>query len=553
MLIRSLLVAALTLVVTVGVAYVYRLDLLLWAAPKIAAWRNPVAPNMEVEWPAGPQSPSLPTQDRPPNIVIILADDMGFNDLSFFGGGAANGSVKTPHIDSIAKDGVAFTNGYAANAVCAPSRASIMTGRYATRFGFEFTPFFRIGAHIAELMYDPASSALPPIVHHDRLESLPPMRQLGMPAEEITIAEVLADAGYRSAHIGKWHLGAEPGMRPEDQGFDASLYMAGVAYLPEHSPEVVNAKLDFSSIDRMVWASMRYAAQFNGGHTFAPKGYLTDYYTGEAIRFIKRNRNHPFLLYLAHWGIHNPLQAKKSDYDDLQHIQNHTLRVYAAMIRALDRSVGDVLRTLEEQGLTDNTLVIFSSDNGGAHYLGLPGINTPYRGWKLTHFEGGIHVPIFMKWPQRIPAGVTFNAPVSHMDFFPTIAAAAGAAQPDDRTIDGVDLLPFVQGERVGDPHQTLFWRQGHVQTVLHDGWKLITAGRPDVRWLFALQGDPHERKNLAQRHPDKVAELEALLQTHNAGQSAPLWPSVLEIPVLIDKTEKEPHKPGDAHSYWPN
>lgn len=534
-------------------AYQYRLELLLWAAPLVADWRDPVAPNEPVHWPEGPEEATLPPGQRPPNIVLILADDLGFNDLSYFNGGAADGTLQTPNIDTIAHEGVVFANGYAANAVCAPSRASIMTGRYATRFGFEYTPFFKIGATIIEWMYEDDPGALQPVIHHQRLDDMPSMEHQGMPPEEITMGEALAEAGYYTAHIGKWHLGGTAGMRPEDQGFHNSLYMAGMSYLPEDSPEVVNARQPFDPIDRMVWASTRYAAQFDGSHTFEPDGYLTDYYTDEAIRVIEANRHRPFLLYLAHWGVHNPLQAKREDYDALAHIDDHRLRVYAAMIMALDRGVGRVMTALENHGLADNTLVIFTSDNGGAGYLGLPDINQPYRGWKLTHFEGGTHVPFFARWPARIAAGSRFEAPVNHIDLFPTIAAAAGAQVPADRIVDGVDLLPFVTGETDGEPHDTLFWRQGYVQTVLHDGWKLISSERPARRWLFDLNNDPTEQHDVAARHAGKVAQLETLLARHNATQAEPLWPSVIEAPVLIDKTAAEPYEEGDEYLYWPN
>ncbi len=345
------------------------------------------------------------------------------------------------------------------------------------------------------------------IINDQNAAAMRPMAELGMPASEITIAEVLRQAGYRTAHIGKWHLGGIAPMRPEDQGFDDSLYMAGPAYLPEDSPDVVNAKQDFDPIDKMVWASMRYSVQFNGGEAFEPRGYLTDYYTDEAVRVIEANRDRPFFLYLAHWGIHNPLQAKKADYDALSSIEDHRLRVYAAMTLALDRGVGRVLDALEANGLTDNTLVVFTSDNGGAGYLGLPNVNKPYRGWKLTLFEGGTHVPFFAKWPARIAAGTTYDKPISHLDIFATAAAAGGATVPNDRIIDGVDLLPFVNGNREGVPHETLFWREGYYQVVLHAGWKLIVSERPQKRWLFHLREDPTEQHNVADAHAEIVAQ----------------------------------------------
>jgi uncharacterized sulfatase len=224
------------------------------------------------------------------------------------------------------------------------------------------------------------------------------------------------------------------------------------------------------------------------------------------------------------------------------------------MIHAVDRSMGRITEALEEQGLSDNTLILFTADNGGAGYIGLPDINKPYRGWKLTHFEGGMHVPYMAKWPSRIDPGSVYDAPVHHIDLFHTIAAAAGVDVPTDRKLDGVDLLPFVNGERKGVPHETLFWRQGHQQTVLHRGWKLIRADRPEnARWLFNLALDPTEQHNLAESEPGKLAELEALLAAHNAEQAEPLWPSVLDTPQRIDKHGGAPFIASDEYIYWPN
>ncbi|HEY5645451.1 MAG TPA: sulfatase-like hydrolase/transferase, partial [Pseudomonadales bacterium] len=552
---RKLLVALVVLVIAGAVAWQNRIELLVWGAPKLRAALNPVPENVPTRWAVGPAEAEAPPAERPPNIIVILTDDMGFNDISLYNGGAGDGSVMTPSIDAIAQQGVRFMNGYSANAVCAPSRASIMTGRYSTRFGFEFTPFPRIGATIFSWMQELDPKPLPSFIDMEALDRLPgeDLGDLGMPAEEVTIAEVLKAAGYYTAHIGKWHLGSSNGMRPEEQGFDDSLYMAGMLYLPEDHPDVVNAKREEDSIERMVWTTAEYAAQFNGGERFQPDGYLTDYYTREALKVIENNRNRPFFLYLAHWGIHNPLQALRSDYEALAHIEDHHLRVYSAMIRSVDRSVGAVQAKLEELGLAENTLILFTSDNGGAGYIQLPDVNRPYRGWKLTHFEGGTHVPFMASWPSRIRAGSLMNAPVHHIDLFHTIAAAAGADVPTDRKLDGVDLLPFVTGEATGSPHETLFWREGHHQSVQHQGWKLIRAARPDKRWLFNLIVDPTEQVNLAARRPEKVAELEALLDAHNAEQAQPLWPSITESPQLIDKHGGQPYEEGDEYIYWPN
>ena len=553
------------LLIIVGFAgWQQRVELLVWVAPKLLEITNPVAENRALSWSQGPEVASQDPADRPPNIVLIVTDDMGFNDISLYNGGAGDGTLQTPSIDALAEQGVSFTNGYAANAVCAPSRASIMTGRYSTRFGFEFTPFYKTGVTIFRWMEELQPSEIPLFLDEANAATMKPIGELGLPPAEITIAELLKQQGYYTAHVGKWHLGSVDGMVATKQGFDDSLELKGVLYLPEDHPDVVNAKVQGDRIDRMVWATGTYSATFNGlgnpGEQFKPKGYLTDYYTDQAVEVIENNRHRPFFLYLAHWGVHNPLQASREDYDALSHIADHRLRVYSAMIRAVDRSVARVTQSLEDNGLADNTLIILTSDNGGAGYIGLPNVNKPYRGWKLNHFEGGTHVPLMAKWPAQINPGTSMDAPIHHNDIYSTIAAAAGVQVPQDRKIDGVDLLPYIRNEVEGEPHQTLFWREGHQQAVLHKGWKLISAEQsnlpqpaPRAKWLFNLALDPTEQNNLAADNLEKVAELETLLAAHNAEQVEPLWPSVFNAPQLIDKTSNEPFEEGDEFIYWPN
>ncbi len=553
------------LLIIVGFAgWQQRVELLVWVAPKLLEITNPVAENRALSWSQGPEVASQDPADRPPNIVLIVTDDMGFNDISLYNGGAGDGTLQTPSIDALAEQGVSFTNGYAANAVCAPSRASIMTGRYSTRFGFEFTPFYKTGVTIFRWMEELQPSEIPLFLDEANAATMKPIGELGLPPAEITIAELLKQQGYYTAHVGKWHLGSVDGMVATKQGFDDSLELKGVLYLPEDHPDVVNAKVQGDRIDRMVWATGTYSATFDGlgnpGEQFKPKGYLTDYYTDQAVEVIENNRHRPFFLYLAHWGVHNPLQASREDYDALSHIADHRLRVYSAMIRAVDRSVARVTQSLEDNGLADNTLIILTSDNGGAGYIGLPNVNKPYRGWKLNHFEGGTHVPFMAKWPAQINAGTSMDAPIHHNDIYSTIAAAAGVQVPQDRKIDGVDLLPYIRNEVEGEPHQTLFWREGHQQAVLHKGWKLISAEQsnlpqpaPRAKWLFNLALDPTEQNNLAADNLEKVAELETLLAAHNAEQVEPLWPSVFNAPQLIDKTSNEPFEEGDEFIYWPN
>jgi arylsulfatase A-like enzyme len=223
------------------------------------------------------------------------------------------------------------------------------------------------------------------------------------------------------------------------------------------------------------------------------------------------------------------------------------------MIANLDRAVGRVLAALRERGLEENTLVFFTSDNGGANYVGLPNLNRPYRGWKMTFFEGGVHMPFFLKWPRALSGGGVVAAPVAHFDIFATAAAAAGAPLPPDRVIDGVDLVPFATGAREGRPHEAIFWRSGHYRVVRAGDWKLQLSERPKKAWLFDLANDPTERLNLAESQPERVAELRALLDAHDATQSPPLWPSLLEAAIRIDPPLGAARSPDDEYVYWAN
>lgn len=511
--------------------------------------RNPIGPNRAVDWQRGPDTAHEGA--RPPNIILIVADDLGWNDISLHGG-VAGGSVPTPNIDRIAREGVQLTNAYAASGTCAPSRAALMTGRYPTRIGFEFTPtppgMTQVIRHVER-----GQSERRPFLIRETDREIPEFADMGLPTEEVTLAEMLSGAGYHTVHIGKWHLGNTNGSDPLSQGFDESLELAGLLYAPAGSPDIVEARQDFDPIDQVYWAIGRAAVTHNNSPRFEPDSYITDYFTREAVEAIEANRNRPFFLYLAHWAPHSPLQATREDYDALAHIEDHPLRVYAAMIRALDRGIGEVLDALEANGIADNTVIAFTSDNGGAHYIGLEDINAPYRGWKATFFGGGIRVPTFVSWPGVIEPGSEMTGLAQHIDFAPTLAALGGAAPVTDRVMDGVDLTPFLTGEMDGEPRETLFWRSGHYEAVIHRGWKLQRTARPDRIWLFDLATDPEERSDLSATEPERVAELIALLDAHAATQSEPLWPSIAEMPVSIDQPLGQPESEEDEYVYWPN
>ena len=510
-----------------------------------------VGPNHVVRWAEGPAV--APTGERPPNIILIVADDLGINDITAEGPGTgvAGGLVPTPNIDAIAHQGADFTVAYAGNATCSPSRAALMTGRYPPRFGFEFTA---VPDQLAKYVprYSPHNRAHQTIYHADLQRQAPAMADMGMPASEVTIAEVLKARGYHTVHLGKWHLGEAKGMRPEDQGFDESLgFMPGASkYQPDTAGP--DARLPGDPLDRFLWLALSDGVQFNGGPPFHAATYMTDYLSDQAAEAIKANRNRPFFLYLAYNAPHTPFQATKADYEALSAIKDPRLRVYGAMVRALDRGVGKVMAALKAQGVDDDTIVIFTNDNGGAWYAGLDEINKPYRGWKGTFFEGGIRTPFFVRWPAGIPAGERISEPAQFIDVLPTLAAAAAARLPSGRVIDGINLLPFAT-EHAASVKRTLFWRSGSYEAMRDGDWKLQISRNPPRIWLFNLAADPTERNELSKSRPDIVAQLRAELAAHDRQMAKPLWPALLEEPIRIDVPADAPWKPGQEYVYWPN
>lgn len=513
--------------------------------------KNPIAATQEIRWSQGPAI--APPGKRPPNIILIVVDDLGINDLDVTGTGFANGAVPTRNIDRIAAEGANFQLGHSGSATCSPSRAALMTGRYPARFGFEYVA---VPPVLAKKLAEPRKGYLhQPIYHAEREREMPPFEGTGVPPGEITIAESLRARGYHTVHIGKWHLGEAGGMRPESQGFDESLgFMSAAAkYLPKDDPRVVDARLDYDPIDRLVWIALTDAVQWNGGQRFHPGEYLTDYFSKQAAVAIAANRNRPFFMYLAFNAPHTPFQALRSDYDALPLIKDHKSRVYGAMLRALDRGVGRVMAELKRQGIDDNSLIILTSDNGGAWYAGLPTINQPYRGWKATFFEGGIRVPFLVRWPGMIAPGQRPTVPAHHLDVFATATAAAGARMPTDRRMDSVNLLPFITGQAKNVPERTIVWRSGSYHAIKQGKWKLQVAERPKKVWLFDMAADPTEHHNVAAQHPSEVKQLLARLADFDLQMPPPIWPALIENAIRIDVPSDAAWKADQEYVYWSN
>ncbi len=424
---------------------------------------------------------------RKPNVVMFLIDDLGWRDIG------ANGSTyyQTPNIDRLAREGVRFTDAYAACAVCSPTRAAVLTGKYPARL------------LLTDWLPD---GRWPPKA---RLRSGRFVREL--PLEEVTIAEALREAGYRTASIGKWHLGAEPFSLPEHHGFDVNV--GGNAH---------GAPGDFFFPYAGNWAipTTDLRVRWNVFPDGKPGEYLTDRLTDEAVKFIRENRERPFFLYLPHYAVHTPLQAKPelvAKYEKIPEAQRQGKPVYAAMVESMDESIGRVMATLRELGLERDTMVIFTSDNGGFYNATS---NAPLRANKGAYYEGGIRVPLIVKWPGVAKAGHVSSEPVTSTDFYPTCLAAAGLPSRPNQHMDGRNLQPLLAGgATLGRP--AIFWHFPHYNDhphsvpsgVIRQGpWKLIETFDPEGLELYNLADDLGEQRNLAAAQPARVAELKRAL-----------------------------------------
>lgn len=429
------------------------------------------------------------TQAR--NVIVILADDLGVADVSAY----FPDRIPTPHIDRIAQGGVRFDAGYATAAMCSPSRAGLLTGRYQNRFGFE---------------YNAGSD--------ERVEA----EGLGLDAGERTIADLLRSAGLYTGMIGKWHQGSRPEFEPTARGFDEffGFFAGSTNYIEPDVPGVINGE----PIERRDGASFWKQILREPGRQVVDNAdqYLTEELTREAVEFLDRNRERPFFLYLAYNAPHTPLQTTQKYYDRFPQIADERLRIYAAMVSALDDGVGAVLDRLDALGLADDTLVVFLSDNGCAAYASL--CDCSLRGGKLTLLEGGTRIPYLMRWPRGLPAGVVYDQPVTALDVLPTALRAIGASAPDEPRRDGVDLTPFVRGTAQGAPHDTLFWRSEPLLAVRQGPWKLWESRDGAFSHLFDLSADPGEQNDLAASQPDRVRRLREDFAAWSADLVEPAW-----------------------------
>ena len=428
---------------------------------------------------------TLPVFAAKPNVLIIVADDLGYHDVGFQG----SKEIPTPNLDKLAARGLRCTNGYVSHPFCSPTRAGIMTGRYQHRFGHENNPAW-----------------------------LPQSTTAGLSLAETTFPSLMKQAGYTTGAVGKWHLGAHPQFHPNKRGFDEyfGALGGGHQYFPGDK------------------GGLEYTIPLNrNGKDEAQTKYLTEQFGDEAAAFIGRHagESKPWMLYLAFNAPHTPLQAPKEWLDKLAGIADEKRRTYAAMVCALDAAIGGVMAKLDETKQTANTLVCFVSDNGGPNLAAKSGTNftdnSPLRGAKGMVYEGGMRVPFLVSWPAKIKPG-TYDQPVIALDFLPTSLAAAESADLTPKNLDGVNLMPFLTGEKTTAPHDMLFWRSGGPggnNAVRRGSMKLVRLGKAEPE-LYDLATDVAESKNLAAEKPEVVKELVSAIAEWEKGMIAPTFES---------------------------
>lgn len=432
-----------------------------------------------------------------PNVLVIVADDLGYADLGFQG----CKDIPTPNLDRLAAQSVRCTSGYVSHPFCSPTRAGLMTGRYQQRFGHENNPAW-----------------------------LPEDTKSGLPLDQITLPQLMKKAGYVTGAVGKWHLGAHPQFHPNKRGFDdyfgfrggGHIYLEGTKGGAEY-----NIPLEFNGQERPF------------------DDYLTNILGREAAGFIERHQQKNWLLYLAFNAPHTPLSAPPELLAKFASIADEGRRTYAAMVHALDAAIGVTLARLDATKQRENTLIFFVSDNGGPDLSAKSGKpcftdNTPLRGHKGQVYDGGIRVPFLVSWPAKLKPG-TYDQPVIALDFLPTAVAAAGGELSSDRKIDGVNLLPFLTGENSGAPHEALFWRSGGpgaTYAARMGDWKLVRLGKAAPE-LYNLGSDAGETKNLAAEKPEVLTKLLSAVEKWDRDNIQPVFGG----PQMQKKTDKKKAK----------
>ena len=465
------------------------------------------------------------------NVILIVADDLGYADISYNG----NKLIQTTNIDEIAKNGINFSRAYATASVCAPSRAAFLTGNYQQRNGFEFLPdLFNYSPRVRKADFKRFG-------HIDNFkewyEKDVPINQRGLDPLVNTIADYLKKMGYQTSVIGKWHMGTHSRFSPTNYGFDYhyGITGAGSLYAPLNQENIVESRHTWDFADFITWQVTNYHTLENGKNII-PKNseYLTDVFTKKAVNYIKANKEKPFFLHLSHMAPHGPFQAQKKYYEMFSQIKDHNKRVYYAMIKNLDDSIGEIKKTLEEEGILNNTLIIFTSDNGGATYTRATN-NSPHNGGKMSNFEGGTVVPMMIQWNDKIKPQKNYNHMVSLLDIVPTILDAVDSPSLENN-YDGVSLIPFLDNYK-DKPHKELFWKTGYVKSIISDNFKLHINERENFKTLINLENDPFEKFNLISKYPEKVKKLTKSWEEWNNTLKEPKWESNADVSIPVDNS----------------
>lgn len=474
-----------------------------------------------------------------PNIILITVDDLGMADCSLYG----EGNIQTPHIDKLGAEGVIFENAYTTSPVCAPSRAALITGRYQQRFGFEYTiqkrylrnrlEYFGFTYFIDSYPWKPRWMTAVP--------NQAAIEQQGLPTSEITLAEYLKKAGYKTGMFGKWHLGYDANHKPSNFGFDEQygFFSSHSLYAYEGTPGIVDLKIEEDWTDPFIWSGQRNKehAIYKNNIEIREEKYLTDRITEESVAFMEEEKNAPFFLWISYNAPHTPLQAPEKYLEMHKDIQDPIKRIYAAMINSLDDNIGELMKYLKESGLDENTLIFFISDNGGAEYT-MTTDNGRYAGGKNTEFEGGIKVPMIISWKGVLDSGQRYLPMVSSMDIFSTSLAAADVDPFRERPIDGINLLPFLQKTVNGEPHEYLFWQRGISKALRTNEWKLLFNDKTGDQLLYNLKENKYENPNEFDAHAEIVQQLKDAHAVWRTTHTEPLWPAV--IYYVAEKDGKE-------------
>ena len=438
---------------------------------------------------------------RRPNVVIILADDMGHGDVSLYG----NELIETKAIDSIGRAGVKFTAGYSSAPLCSPSRAGLVTGRYQQRFGFEQQVSSGAYPERREVRQDDGSLA--------PLQGEAEFLRRGIPTTEKLIGELFKAQGYKTGVFGKWHLGHAPQFQPQNRGFDQSCVFYGntsLQYTKPEDPDILSFKVDFhDEANDTAWTRHGLNNIRRNGELIDVDQYLMHFFRDEVLKFIDDSKDQPFLLYFPMNSPVPPLQVPRDHFERLRSaIPNIHKRAYNGLVLAQDEVIGAILEKLRSSGIEGDTMVVFVSDNGCSESR--PGSNAPYSGGKYTTYEGGIRMPYVIKWPGRITPGQVYDEPVSTLDILPTVAAACGVPVSEAKPLDGVNLLPYLTKEKVGVPHEALFWKLAGYSAVRVGKWKLYMEPKKGILKLFDLEADPREKDDRSAAEPTVFEDLKA-------------------------------------------